>query len=213
MTALPWHLPGVADRLADVVAALELDLRVAQAPHGLDAWDERRLQHALAAGLRPAYDVALEAHYPSTAGRKLTHRQRCDLVLTPRGRPLRQETTLLPFDLCPPEEALWIELKLAHQRGEGGAAKAGYGTKWRRQLVDDLRKMAAEPCIREAALVLVVFTDTVETVTRDLDTFEALLAEDNVLAGFRHVRNLPIVERIGHRVCTVALWPTVQAAP
>ncbi len=31
-----------------------------------------------------------------------------------------------------------------------------------------------------------------------------------VLAGFRHVRSVPIVERIGHRLCTVAVWPTVQ---
>ncbi len=31
----------------------------------------------------------------------------------------------------------------------------------------------------------------------------------DVIAGFRQVRTLPIVERIGHRVCGVAVWPTV----
>jgi hypothetical protein len=30
------------------------------------------------------------------------------------------------------------------------------------------------------------------------------------MAGFRHVRSVDIVDRIGHRLCTVALWPTVQ---
>ena len=31
-----------------------------------------------------------------------------------------------------------------------------------------------------------------------------------VAAGFRQGRELPIIERIGHHVCGVALWPTVQ---
>ncbi len=36
------------------------------------------------------------------------------------------------------------------------------------------------------------------------------MTRHDVLAGFRQVRALPIAERIGHRVCGVALWPTVQ---
>ena len=31
-----------------------------------------------------------------------------------------------------------------------------------------------------------------------------------VLAGFRHVRSVEILERMGHRLCTAALWPTLQ---
>ena len=42
------------------------------------------------------------------------------------------------------------------------------------------------------------------------DLFETVLAQKEVLAGFRQVRSIPILERIGHRLCTVALWPTIQ---
>jgi hypothetical protein len=31
-----------------------------------------------------------------------------------------------------------------------------------------------------------------------------------VLAGFRQVRSVAILDRMGHRVCTVAVWPTIQ---
>ena len=208
---LPWHLPTVADEVAAAVAELEAGLRLEQAPHGLDEWDERAWQRALAAALRRGHEVALEAHYPSTVGRKLSHRPRCDLVLSRRGRPLHQGESL-PFDLSRPEEALWLELKLAHQLAAGAARDGRYGEQWRRNLVADLCKMAAEPLLRDAALLLIAFTEDEATLRRDLDTFEALLTRHDVLAGFRQLRVLPILERIGHHVCGVALWPTVQRA-
>ena len=203
------HLPGLADEVAAAVSELEAGLRLEQAPHGLDEWDERALQRALAAALRRDHEVALEAYYPSTAGRKLSHRPRCDLALAPRGRPLHQGESL-PFDLCPAAEALWLELKVAHQLRPGGARDGRYGEQWRRHLVADLRKMAAEPLLRHAALLLLAFTEDETILRRDLDTFEALLARHGVLAGFRQVRVVPIFERIGHQVCGIALWPAVQ---
>ena len=204
-----WHLPGVADEVAAAVADLEAALRLEQAPHGLDEWAERALQRALAAALRRRHEVALEVHYPSTVGRKLSHRPRCDLVLSGRGRPLRRGESL-PFDLCPAEEALWLELKVAHQLRPGGGRDGRYGEQWRRNLVADLRKLATEPLLRDAALLLIAFSEDEPLLLHDLDSFELLLARHGVLAGFRQVRVLPIRERIGHHVCGVALWPTVQ---
>jgi hypothetical protein len=208
-TPAPWHLPTITAGLASVLARLEAELRLEQAPHGLDSFDERAFQRAFAAGLRDEHEVALEVHYPSSSRLGRTCRQRCDLVLTPRGWPLRQDETL-PLDLCPPEAGLWLELKIARQLREGGATNGGYGTQWRRQVVADLRKMAAEPSIREAALVVLVFTADATGLGRDLAAFESLLTRDGVGAGFRQVRSLPIADRIGHRLLTVALWPTVQ---
>ena len=46
-----------------------------------------------------------------------------------------------------------------------------------------------------------------------LDLFETVLIQKEVLAGFRQVRSIPILDRIGHRLCTVALWPTLQREP
>ena len=74
----------------------------------------------------------------------------------------------------------------------------------------DLRKMAGEARIHDAALVLVVFTEDAATLARDLDAFEALLVQHDVVAGFRQVRTVDITDRIGHRTCGVAVWPTLQ---
>jgi N-acetylglutamate synthase-like GNAT family acetyltransferase len=70
--------------------------------------------------------------------------------------------------------------------------------------------MEAEEMIRDAGLMLIVFNESREILEKDLDLFETVLAQKEVLAGFRHVRSTDIWERIGHRVCTVAVWPTLQ---
>ncbi|HEY7118843.1 MAG TPA: hypothetical protein VH475_19800 [Tepidisphaeraceae bacterium] len=211
---LQWDFATVADRLKTVMEQAEADLRLEQAVYGLDARSEVQLQDLIATGLRQFYDVAREVHYPSTAGRKLSHRQRCDLVLTPKGRPLRIDTappTLFdPANLAGPEEGLWLEVKIAYQFREGGVRHGGYGAQWRSKVVDDLRKMEAEPLIHEAGLCLLVFNESREILDKDVELFETILAQKEVLAGFRKVRAVDITERIGHRVCTVALWPTVQ---
>jgi hypothetical protein len=211
-----WDLSTVADHLADVLRAAEADLRLEQAVYGLDTRDERSLQALLADGLATRYSVAREVHYPSSRGKALSHRKRCDLVLSPPGRPVwldsRPAGLFDPPDLCPPGEALWLEVKVAAQFREGNVRHGGYGPQWRQAVVEDLQKMAAEPLIREAALALVVFNESAAILAKDLELFEDVLARKEVLAGFRQVRSLEITERIGHRVCTVALWPTVQRA-
>ena len=209
-----WDFSELADRLRVALQQVEDELRLEQAVYGLDHGDERKIQGLLADKLTPFYGVAREVHYPSTVGRKLTHRMRCDLVLTPRGRGLRLDTSLPtlfdPADLAGPEEALWLEIKVAYQFREGGRPHGGYGSQWRNAVVDDLRKMESDALIRQAGLALIVFNESREILEKDLELFETVLAEKEVLAGFRQVRGVEILDRIGHRVCTVALWPTIQ---
>jgi hypothetical protein len=212
--SLLWDFSTLADHLHSLLERAEADLRLDQAVYGLDAKDEASLQQLLAAGLTPQYDVAREVHYPSTVGRKLTHRPRCDLVLTPKGRPLqldRHPPTLFdPTNLCPPGEALWLEVKVAYQFREGNVRHTGYSAQWRSKVVDDLRKMESDPLIRHAGLLLLVFNESADILHKDLDLFETVLAQKEVLAGFRHVRSTPIWDRIGHHLVTAALWPTLQ---
>jgi hypothetical protein len=209
-----WDFSTLADHLGAAVQQAEAEVRLEQAVYGLDAKDELTLQKLLAERLVAHYEVAREVHYPSTVGRKLTHRPRCDLVLSAKGRPLkldRAEPTLFdPPTLCLPGEALWLEVKVAYQFREGGVRHSGYGAQWRNAVVEDLRKMEAEARIRQAGLVLIVFNESQAILEKDLDLFETILAQKEVLAGFRQIRSVDIWDRIGHRLCTVAVWPTVQ---
>ena len=59
-------------------------------------------------------------------------------------------------------------------------------------------------------VLLVVFNESQAVLDKDLELFEIVLARKEVLAGFRRVRSMPILERIGHRICSIALWPTIQ---
>jgi len=211
---LIWDFALLADRLGAVVDRVEADLRLEQAVYGLDARTELQLQQMLADGLAAHYEIAREVHYPSSRGKKLSHRQRCDLVLTPKGRPLKIDSAPVTLfdapDLATPEEALWLEVKIAYQFREGGLRHGGYGAQWRSAVVEDLRKMEADPLIHEAGLCLLVFNQSPEILAKDIELFESILAQKEVLAGFRKVRTTQILDRIGHRVCTVAVWPTIQ---
>jgi len=70
--------------------------------------------------------------------------------------------------------------------------------------------MEADPLIHEAGLCLLVFNQSPEILAKDIELCESILAQKDVLAGFRKVRTTEILDRIGHRVCTVAVWPTIQ---
>jgi len=211
---LRWDFRALADQIGAIIQSAENDLRLEQAVHGLDIRDELQIQSLLATGLAKHFKVAREVHYPSSKNNKLTHRQRCDLVLTPPGRPLRLDSrppTL--FDApnqADPAEALWLEVKIAYQFREGNQPHKGYGSQWRNAVVADLKKMEAEEFIRDAGLLLIVFNESQQILEKDLEIFETLLIQKEVLAGFRQSRTILIQDRIGHRVCTAALWPTIQ---
>lgn len=225
-----WDLARVADDLAAVLSAAEAALCLEQAVHGLDARDERALQALLAAGLPPRWEVAREAYYLSSAGKKGSHRLRCDLVLTPPGLPLRsdaaQPTLFEPRRTCDPRDALWLEIKVAYQLAASGAQRSDYGARWRRGITTDLRKMAEEPLIRHAALALLAFTESQAILDKDLELMEALLVAEGLLAAptlgiqgealwpagaARQVRTVPVLDRRGHRLLAVALWPSKTA--
>ena len=212
---MQWAMDEVADMLHRVAGQAEEDLRLEQAVYGLDAMKATTLQQVLAEGIgRDGFaTVTREAHYPSDLAKKRPSRRRCDLVLTPSDTTLLQADAVdlfTPASACPPEQALWLELKVAHQFAEGGRHHSGYGQQWRQATVKDLKKIETETRVREAALLLAVFTAGEATADKDLELFEDVLAMKEVLAGFRQVRRVPILERNGHTHLTLSLWPTVQ---
>ncbi|CAN5439648.1 hypothetical protein BH10PLA1_BH10PLA1_10190 [soil metagenome] len=209
-----WDLSTIADHIGQTISDAEALKKLEQAVYGIDSMDEKAIQAMLAEGLSHWYEVAREVHYPSSRGNKLTHRARCDLVLSLKGKPLNRDIAPAglfdPPDLCEPKDALWLEVKVAYQFREGNQRHGGYGSQWRNAVVDDLRKMEAEAAIHEAGLLLIVFNESEGVLGKDLELFEDVLAQKEVLAGFRQVRSVKITERIGHNLCTAALWPTIQ---
>lgn len=210
----------LAKQIGAVLAAREAELRLEQAVYGMDSLDELRLQALIADGLKAHYDVSREVHYPSTFGKKLSNRKRCDIVLSPSGAPLRLDSTLVkgnpsqpslfePQVFTLPQEAFWLEVKSAYQFRAPDVRHSGYGQQWRSAVIADLKKMESEPLIHSAALLLIVFTESQELLEKDLQLLEDVLVLKEVLAGFRQVASVPIGDRLGHRLCTAALWPTI----
>ncbi len=209
-----FDLSSVADDFAHVLNRAESALRDEQAVYGLDSMEELSIQKVLADGLTDHYEVAREVHYPSSASSsRLSARKRCDLVLSPKSRPLRLEARppnlFEPVDVTEPEDALWIEVKCAYQFRGPGVRHGGYGPQWRNATIEDIRKMDADVRIREAALVLIVFCESIEILEKDIQLFEDIMVRKEVLAGFRQTRQIPILDRMGHSVCCVALFPTI----
>lgn len=223
--ALGWtSLTEIADRVGAALRQAEEELVLEQAVHGLDTQPEVALQTVLGDRLGCHFEVTREVHYPSSLGSKRTHRQRCDLVLSPKGMPLlhpgdpQPQLPLFAADpapgtTCPLGEAFWLEVKVAYQLRPGGLRHRGYGAQFRQAVVADLRKMAAEPLIHHAGLLLIVFNESASVASKDLELFESLLIHKESLAGFRHERSLRIQDRIGHSLCTAALWPIIQGSP
>jgi hypothetical protein len=203
----------LADLLADGLLERERALSLEQAVYGLDSLDELKLHDVIATIFSSHCSVAREVHYPSSAGRRQTHRNRCDLVLCPAGRPLKRDTaptTLFdPPDESLPQDAMWIEVKLARQFQSIDRRDSSYGSKWRSKVMADLQKVESDPAVRDAALLLILFTGTEAAIEPDLDAFETALAIAGLLSGFRSARTTTIADRIGHRFCTVVFWPTV----
>ncbi|MDZ4858072.1 MAG: hypothetical protein SGI88_03755 [Candidatus Hydrogenedentes bacterium] len=192
-----WNLALLADQFETVLREAEATHRLDQAVYGLDMGNERTIQSILAEGLGAHYLVTREVPYPSSAGRKLSQRFRCDLVIASRSIA---------------DEPLWLEIKIAWQFREGGLRSRTYGGQWRLRVAEDVRKIEADPLVRHAGVAMIVFTQSLEIVKKDLDLFEAAMAAKDVIVGFRHVRHIPIQDRIGHQFCTIALWPTLPVA-
>ncbi len=199
-----WNVALLADRFRDALEQKNTAFRQEQAVFGIDSLSERQIQVLVAEHLANEYEVQREVHYPSCASPKLSDRQRCDLRLFPKGTYEESDSAVRSRDA-----SLWVEMKVAYQYREGGMRNRQYNAQWRVHIAEDVRKIESDRLICDAVIALVFFTESVEIAQKDLDLFELVLAEKGVLVGFRHVRHMNIPDRIGHRTCTVALWPMI----
>lgn len=180
--------------------------------HGLDVLRELDLHPVLHTALRAAgWGVAPEQRFP----RDRVHRRRsvgarCDIVVTPGGLPLADDAAQLglfdPARSVALADALWLEIKTVAQHHPLGPhrnyAAALQGPVWR-----DVRKLVDDPQIRHAGVALVLFTADHDVAAHDLDVWAHGARTRGLPISPREQRSVAIADRIGNRLCTVALFP------
>jgi hypothetical protein len=208
-----WSRDRVLAAAAAALAAGAAEVECEQAVRGLDAASELELCARLADGFAEAgFGVAREARYPGDRDRpRRSEGRRCDLVLTADRLPLdedgRQLGLFAPRTRSAVEDALWLEVKTCAQFVEGGGGNRGYATQLGAPLFRDVRKLASDPRIHHAALLLVLFTAARDVATHDLDAWLALASARALPVGEPRVAHLPIGDRFGNALCTAALFP------
>ncbi len=183
--------------LAPIAAGLarEAALREqAQAVVGLDGLVETEIHPLVAGALQGAgYAVEGEVRYP--AARKHARRsvgRRCDLVLR-SGPGLENQ----PY---------WLEMKLAAQFTPSGPAR-DYSGRLLGSAAEDVAKMAADPGIRDAGVLLLLHTAGREVARHDLLAWRIRCLERDLPVFAPAVQEIPIGDRLGNTLATLALFP------
>lgn len=231
------HGMWLPDQIADVAAAaLERHadaLRLEQAVRGLDAMEEVEFHPLLADGfLAAGFGAHREAPYPGQPARRPKHaeRERCDLVLTASpAAPLRDPvlelkeldaaagTLFAPMaetlSVAPgvnPDEAYWLEVKLVGQycytQGVPGPNRS-YASELLSISARDIPKLARDPRINHAGLLLILFTADRQTADHDLAVFMHRCLDKGLPVSSPSLARFDIPEIIGNRLCTVSLTP------
>lgn len=218
--SLRWDLHDIAGHLGTTLQNAENAFRLEHAVFGLDALDDLRLHQLVVRGLSATCMAQREVWTPATAGKRRNLRIRADLVLTPPSRPLRtsdEPDLFTPPDACPPEEALWLNLRVLRQFPPLGVAPVSYDHAWRSAVALDLVKLTSDPRVTESGLAAVIFSDTPETLAQWVQSLDEDLARAGVTpadsASQRHVRTVPITDRLGHRYVSIVIWSATDPHP
>lgn len=216
-----WDLRTICDACAEALRTEAKRRDDEHAAYGVDALDELELQAILRAGLVSLdCGVLAEQRYPEfRARRRRSEGDRCDIVLTGGGDghlldPLASDT-LFGDRGVDPADAMWIEVKVAHQHGlvEGvlGAGK-NYSSQLLSAAMRDVRKLAACAELPFTALLLIMFNSDVATAEHDLAAWLNRCLDLELPIGSPAVERFAIADRIGNSVCTTALVPIKSAA-
>lgn len=195
-----WSWDALADALAAGLARAADAVELEQAVRGLDSCRELELHPVLGAALREAgLGVFHEQRFPrDRSQRKRSAGARCDLVVTPDAAS--------PLDDDSLGDALWIEVKVVAQFAELGPHR-GYARALQTPVWGDVRKLARDPTIAHGLVLLILFTVDAVTADHDLDVWCARAVARGLHLWPRVQRSLPIGDRLGNRLCTVALFP------
>lgn len=211
-----WQIADLADAVADGLARLAHAIEEEQAVRGLDALREVQLHPLIDETLRAAgYGVHREQRFPRDRQRhrRRSEGERCDVVLTPDGRPLVEEEALdtlfataggrQPVALA---DAFWLEVKTTAQFTEEGPNRR-YAAELQEPVRKDVRKLAADAGILHAGVLLVLFAASEAVVRHDLAAWQSKCLDRGLPVSTPAVRLVPIGDRLGNTLAGVAVFP------
>jgi len=210
-----WSVADLADAvesgLRDHMARLDLE----QAVHGIDALDELALHPIIARGLAGAgYGVQREQRYPTDRRkRRESEGERCDFVLTPDGRPLRQPdaraTLFEPADAVELDDAFWLEAKVVAQYTPEGPNR-NYASQLLSTVRQDVMKLSKDPEILHAGLLIVLFVSEAVVAEHDLGVWQDRCLQRGLPIAVPALRTFTLTDRLGHATCAIAVYPVMH---
>ncbi|MFN0133712.1 MAG: hypothetical protein ACKVW3_14435 [Phycisphaerales bacterium] len=236
MLATMWSYEAIAEIAAEALAARAHATAGEQAVRGLDSLVELGFHPLLAAGFAEAgFGVHQEQPYPTPPRRLPRHneRERCDIVLTERPGTLAdavvrdREAARLAGTLfeevalrtqpaegsggaASPSEALWLEVKVVMQHGLSAGVLTSnktYASELLRGPIADATKLARDPLIVHAGVVVVLFTADEPTADHDLGVLAHRMLDRELPIAAPIRTRVRIPDLLGNAVCTIALVP------
>lgn len=206
-----WSTPDIADAVAQGLQQQAHRDDAEHAVYGFDAMDELALHPLIHEALQAqGFGVWPEQRYPGHRQKtKRSEGQRCDVVLTPEGLPLRTEAvrgTL--FDnphAIDPQAGYWLEVKTVAQHETSGPFRR-YSAELLAPVAKDVKKIWSDGQIHHGGLLIVLFTEDQETAEHDLAAWHERCLRKGFPVGPPAVRGFAINNRIGNAWCSVAVF-------
>ncbi len=203
----------IADAVLAGLAGQVTQNNLEQSVRGIDTLDEVSLHPILQSALRDAgFGVFPEERFPSDRLKKRrSEGKRCDIVLTPNGRPLASpdsaETLFDPPDAVNLGDAFWLEVKTTAQFTPEGEPNRRYSAELMAPVRRDIDKLAHDPIICHAGILLILFVAESEVAEHDLRVWQQCCIDKGYPIGSPVNREITLSDRIGHKNAAISLIP------
>lgn len=208
---LRWSVPDLADAIEAGLRRQSTEDDAAQSVYGFDALDELGLHPVVRqACLDAGYGAWPEQRYPGHRHKKSkAEGQRCDLVLTPDGLPLRdpelKDTLFGREPATDAEQAYWLEIKTVAQFETSGPFRR-YSAELMQPVTKDVKKVWSDGILQFGGLLLILFTAQQDIAEHDLAAWHTRCLDKGYPVGPPAVRGFPITDRVGNGWCAAAVF-------
>jgi hypothetical protein len=229
-----WIHDEITHTIQSHLAVIDAQLTAEGAVYGLDSFNETLLHPYILQSFTTTNHASIgEVYYPS-CDQSLpanSERDRADCLLLPNGNKrlydpvdahkqlarasgtLFESVAELPAvgdDECTPGDAYWIEIKVIPQfRYVDGVPRPNsrYANELLQWTREDVIKLASDPLIRHAGVLLVVFNQDQQAGPHDVAITVRELLNQDLPVGIPSTAQLGIQDRCGNAWCTLGLIP------